>query len=344
MSRTALALVLLLVLHIIIQQHSCQAVQSLDDFFPFGFPAGDTSIPRNDDESYWSIQLPYLFPYFDNNHRQIYQVNNGLFSFLGPISTYNPIEFPIANDQRLITPSWSDIDTRGSTTNSSDNCVYHHVYTRRDLNSTNLAASVLDKVTFFVGQYFPRKTNFQSSMVIVGTWYRVEYYNSKTDKLNTFQMVLATDESRRFAFFLYNDLQWTSPDQSNSWARQALMQAMVLLLRCIGITLKGPCFSSNNSNIICRFDKFGTAKGLILNEFQATCVSLLAAYADTVELSVSFGEGNSFNYSGRFTYMPTTNDMLTKEEIIIRKNGKKPKCLSFGRTLLNLNGNFLRRM
>jgi hypothetical protein len=102
MFRARLVFVLLF-FNIIIEQHTSRAVQSLDDFFPFGLEVGDTRITRTDDNSHGPIPLPHIFPYFDNNHRQIYQANNGLFSFLGGISTYNPIEFPIGNNQRLIT-------------------------------------------------------------------------------------------------------------------------------------------------------------------------------------------------------------------------------------------------
>lgn len=128
MSQVRFAFVLIL-LNVIVEQNTIRAAQSLDDFFPFGLEVGDTIMARNDDESYGPIPLPYIFPYFDNNHRQIYQANNGLFSFLSGIPTFNPVEFPIGDNQRLITPFWSDIDTRRNTGNLSDNSVYHHVYT-----------------------------------------------------------------------------------------------------------------------------------------------------------------------------------------------------------------------
>ena len=197
-------------LNIILELDTLQAVQSLNDFFPFGFAANDIRIERNDDGSAGPIDLPRIFPYFDNNHRQIYQANNGLFSFLGPISTYTPIAFPIGDDQRLITPFWSDIDTRGNTGNEADNSVYHHVYTLASSNLSNATTTVLNKASAFIRQYFPREPAFEPLMVITGTWYRVGYFSAMTDRVNTFQMVLATDESRSFVFFLYNDLQWAS--------------------------------------------------------------------------------------------------------------------------------------
>jgi hypothetical protein len=210
---------LLIVLNNIGDQHTGQAVQPLDDFFPFGFEAGDTRIERGDDNSYGPIPLPYIFPYFDNNHRQIYQANNGLFSFLGPIPTYEPVIFPIGNNSRLVTPFWSDIDTRGNTGDPSENSVYNHIYTLGTVHSTNVTTTIFDRATLFVRQYFPRESAFAPLMVITGTWYRVGYYNTRVDRLNTFQMVLATDESRSFVFFLYNGLQWAGPHALGPYAQ-----------------------------------------------------------------------------------------------------------------------------
>ncbi|CAF1024950.1 unnamed protein product [Adineta steineri] len=209
----------LVLLNIILGRHVGKAVQSLDDFFPFGSEVGDTRMLLNDDGSLGPIPLPFIFPYFDNNHRQIYQANNGLFSFLGGISTYNPIEFPLGNNQRLITPFWSDIDTRGTTSNSSENGVYHQIHIRNAMNANNVTTEVLNKAALFVRQYFPRESIFEPLMVITGTWYRVGYCCTYVDRLNTFQMVLATDESRSFAFFLYNDLQWASQSSGGPYAQ-----------------------------------------------------------------------------------------------------------------------------
>ncbi|CAF3739978.1 unnamed protein product [Rotaria sp. Silwood1] len=58
-------------------------------------------------------------------------------------------------------------------------------------------------------------------MVITGTWYRVGAYNSKIDRLNTFQIVLATDGDRSFAFILYHDLQWAGPGYTTEPYAQA---------------------------------------------------------------------------------------------------------------------------
>jgi hypothetical protein len=133
--------------------------------------------------------------------------NNGLFSFLGGISQFNPDPFPLGDNRRLITAFWSDIDTRGQTNNTADNSVFHQVHTHQS-NASGTTQTVLAKVATFVRLYFPRERRFEPLMAIVATWYRVGAFSQKTDRLNTFQMVIATDEYRSFTFLLYHDLQW----------------------------------------------------------------------------------------------------------------------------------------
>jgi hypothetical protein len=180
----------------------------LSEFFPYGLTANDEVFPPNDDDSTNALPLPRIFPYFNNNHRQIYLSNNGLFSFLGSISHFGSDTFPLNDDRCLIAGFWSDIDTRGNIT--SGNEVYYQIYN----NSTN--TTVFEKATSYVRQYFPAERLFSPTMIITGTWYRVGAYDYQTSLQNTFQIVLATDELRSFCFLLYYDLQWASPHSSSS--------------------------------------------------------------------------------------------------------------------------------
>ena len=185
------------------------AAVPLTGFFPFGNSANDQIFPPNDDDSVGPISLPYIFPYFNNNHRQIYLANNGLFSFLGPVSQYVPTAFPL-NFSRVVAAFWSDIDTRGSVYDG--NKVYYHVYS----NNNGTDSAVFDKASSYVQQYYPAERAFNPNMIITGTWYRVGAFSYRTALLNTFQIVLATDEVRSFAFILYHDLQWASPSTTTS--------------------------------------------------------------------------------------------------------------------------------
>ncbi len=175
----------------------------LSEFFPYGPTANDKLFPVNDDSSTNALHLSKNFPYFNNNHRQIYLSNNGLFSFLGPIGTFVPDPFPLDDSRRLIAGFWSDIDTRGFIPDG--NKVYYHIYDNQN------GTTVFEKTKSYIQQYFPGESSFYPSLVITGTWYRVGAYSQQTNLKNTFQIVLATDEMRSFAFLLYHDLQWASP-------------------------------------------------------------------------------------------------------------------------------------
>ena len=180
----------------------------LSEFFPFGSSANDTVFPPNDDGSTDALPLDVVFPYFDNNHRSIYLANNGLFSFLGPISQFVPTPFPLSDGRRVVAAFWTDIDTRGNITEG--NQVFYQVY------QPGSESAVFRKASTYVQQYFPGERVFNPTMVITGTWYRVGAFPSQTSRMNTFQIVLVTDERRSFAFLLYHDIQWTHPTYSSN--------------------------------------------------------------------------------------------------------------------------------
>ena len=185
----------------------------LTEFFPYGTAVNDQQLAANDDGSTSALTLPRLFPYFNNNHRQIYLANNGLFSFLGPIPTFVPVAFPIGNDNRLIAGFWSDIDTRGYIQNG--NQVFYQIY--NDETSTG----VFSKASQYVREYFPGERAFNPTMVITGTWYRVGAYPTLTNETNTFQIVLATDEIRSYTFLLYHQIEWTFAISTSGISGQA---------------------------------------------------------------------------------------------------------------------------
>lgn len=195
-------------------------VDDLDDFFPFGPDAGDTKIPIGDDNCFGPIALSHRFPYFGTDHSQIFQSTNGLFTFLAPMTTYTPITFPINNGNPGLTAFWSDIDTRSNTSNSVDNSVYHQVYTRTS-SDTESTRTIFSKTTELLQRCLLHESIFEPRMIIVGTWLGVGAYSNKTDRRNTFQLILATDSSRSFAFFLYKELQWASPGYTTEPFAQA---------------------------------------------------------------------------------------------------------------------------
>ena len=191
----------------------------LSEFFPFGYQANDTLMIPNDDASVGPLPLPLNFPYFDNNHRQIWIANNGLFSFLSAIAQYVPNAFPLRNDSRLIAGFWSDIDTRAQL-NNLGNQVFYQLYHRT--SSSNTSGAVFDKARQYVRTFFSELQGlFEPKLILVGTWYRVGAFSQQTSWLNTFQIVLCTDGDYSFTFLLYDTLQWASPNRTSPPYAQA---------------------------------------------------------------------------------------------------------------------------
>ncbi len=77
-------------------------------------PDGQCLSP-NDDGSSAAIDMTPFFPaglrFFDRTHTQVYVNTNGNITFSGPVSTFTPQAFPIA-DQPMIAPFWADVDIR----------------------------------------------------------------------------------------------------------------------------------------------------------------------------------------------------------------------------------------
>ena len=84
---------------------------------------GTDCLSPNDDGSSAAIDLTVAFPggleFFGQRHTVMYVNTNGNITFNGPLSTYTPRAFPIA-DQPMIAPYWGDVDIRGSSCSGFD--------------------------------------------------------------------------------------------------------------------------------------------------------------------------------------------------------------------------------
>jgi hypothetical protein len=123
--------------------------------------------------------LPFNIDFFGGDFSTFFVNNNGNLTFVDSLSQFTPSPFPITN-QPMIAPYWGDVDTSGT------------------------------------GAVYVASPN-QSTVVV--TWDRVGYYNSQTDLLNTFQVVLRdrpdTELDGNFDIeFRYGQLQWTTGDAS----------------------------------------------------------------------------------------------------------------------------------
>jgi hypothetical protein len=136
---------------------------------------------RCDDCSSKEIMLPFTFSLFGQTYNSVYINMNGNLSFGQMYSDFTSVVFPTSNFV-MVAPFWADVDNRGA----------GEVYFKQ-IGSTAFAVA----------------------------WVGVGYFSNKTDKLNTFQVVIS-DGSRSVSgsesaniCFCYGDMQWTTGDADN---------------------------------------------------------------------------------------------------------------------------------
>ena len=141
------------------------------------------ALPRNDDSSTSAISLPFEADFYGTTYRTLFVNNNGNVTFLAPQSTYTPFTIG-AITPPIIAPFSADVDTRG------------------------LASGV---VTYGV-------TTFGSRVAFCVNWDNVGYFNSHTNKLNSFQLLLVDRSdvgSGDFDIVMnYRSLNWETGDAS----------------------------------------------------------------------------------------------------------------------------------
>ena len=135
---------------------------------------------RNDDGSSQPIALPFSFCFYNTPVDTIFINNNGNISMGSPYSIYSPNSFPDTTFE-MIAPLWSDVDTR----NLASGLVYYKL----------------------------------TSQYLIIQWDSVGYYNSHSDKVNTFQLIITNGVSEIIprennVSFCYKDMQWTTGDAS----------------------------------------------------------------------------------------------------------------------------------
>lgn len=140
---------------------------------------GDPS-GRNDD-GYMALNLGFNFTLFGATYTGLFINNNGNVSFGNGISAFVP-SGPTGADQPLISPWFGDVDTRGGLSG-----VVHY--------------------------------QLDTPGQLIVTWDNVGYYNSHADLLNSYQLVLRSDDyvlpngEGQIGFF-YKGMQWEGTDTS----------------------------------------------------------------------------------------------------------------------------------
>jgi hypothetical protein len=141
------------------------------------------TLARNDDSSTGLVALGFLATFFGPTYSQLYVNNNGNVTFTGPLGTFTPFSLT-STSIPIIAPFFADVDTR------------------------NLGSAEV--------KYGQATLNGMAAFGV--NWLGVGYFNSRVDKLNSFQLVMI-DRSDvgvgDFDFeFNYGSIQWETGDAS----------------------------------------------------------------------------------------------------------------------------------
>jgi hypothetical protein len=137
-------------------------------------------VPRNDDGSLGAIALGFTFDLYGSPYTSVWINTNGNLTFTGPLAEFSASGFPIGTP--MVAPFWADVDTR------------------------NVAC----------GQAW-YKLEATRLMVL---WEGVGYYNANCTRLNTFQVIIGTNNDPVIGpgnnvKFNFGDMGWTTGDASN---------------------------------------------------------------------------------------------------------------------------------
>ncbi|MEI6816484.1 MAG: gliding motility-associated C-terminal domain-containing protein [Bacteroidota bacterium] len=148
--------------------------------------SGVAPLYSNDDGSAPMLTLPFTFCFYGNNYTTCWINNNGNISFGNGYGTFSPVGLQAAS-QKMVSPFWSDIDTRPSTSFAN-----------------HPGGIVFYKLT---------------PHALIVRWDSCGYYSQHTDKLVDFQCIISdgTDpliEGGNNVKFCYGVMQWTTGDAS----------------------------------------------------------------------------------------------------------------------------------
>ncbi|KAM9334126.1 nidogen-2 [Symphorus nematophorus] len=163
------------------------------DMFPYGPQSGDLILAEGDDETSKVLSLPKPLYFYDSLFSQLYVATNGIVSPQDLPMEKQYVDDGFPTDFPVVAPFLADIDTsegRGQ--------IYYRV--------TEMP-SVLNRVAQEVHRGFP-DAKFTPTHVVVATWENVAAYedtgkNGRSNKFNTFQVVIGYDETDSYVLFLY---------------------------------------------------------------------------------------------------------------------------------------------
>jgi hypothetical protein len=186
---------------------------------------GNGNIPANDDGSSAAIPIGFPVNFFGQTYTTVFVNNNGNVTFDGPLATFTPFNL-LSTTQVIIAPFFADVDTAG-------------------------AGSGL---TTFGRDVFGGRAAFCAN------WVNVGYYDNRTDKLNSFQLLLVERADRGPGdfdiMFNYNSILWETGEYSGgidglggSSARAGYSNGTNASLELPGSAVNGALLNSSASGL-----------------------------------------------------------------------------------------------
>lgn len=132
------------------------------------------------------MQLPFDIQFYGQTYSSLWVNNNGNVTFDDPLSTYVPFDLS-QTGHVIIAPFFADVDTRGSNAGT---------------------------VTY-------GETQYQGRRAFCVLWDKVGYFDTQSDKLNTFQLQLVERPDGFDIVFTYDQIQWDLGSASSGVSARA---------------------------------------------------------------------------------------------------------------------------
>lgn len=193
---------------------------------------GTFTLFANDDESTGQVTLPFTANFFGAEHTTVYVNNNGNVTFNTSLAAFTPFDLT-STSSVIIAPYFADVDTRGGG-----------------------AAVTYGEVTF------------GGRPALCVDWDGVGYYDSNSDKLNRFQLLLVDRSDAGPGdfdiIFNYDQIQWETGDFSGGTGGLGGSSARVGYSNGVDTSLELPGSAINGAFLD------GSASGLIHNSRNST--------------------------------------------------------------------------
>ncbi|XP_066550833.1 nidogen-2 isoform X1 [Amia ocellicauda] len=164
------------------------------DLFPHGPQRGDLTLQQGDDETSAVLRLRQPLYFYDTKYSDLYVATNGIISTQDLPRETQYVDDGFPTDFPVIAPFLADIDT-----SKGKGAISYRV---------DESPSVLLRAAEEVKRGFPRRA-FTPTHAVIATWENVGPYEElspnagPSNRVNTFQAVLAYDERDTYALFLY---------------------------------------------------------------------------------------------------------------------------------------------